>query len=46
MKGTAFDGHLVAAPPLIAERTESGIASFNAQEKSTIRIEIAFVTFL
>ena len=30
----------------IAERTEIGMASFNAQEKSTIRIESAFVAFL
>ena len=27
----------------IAERTDNGIASFNAQEKSTIRIDSAFV---
>ena len=30
----------------IAERTEIGIASFKAQEKSTIRIDSAFVVFL
>ena len=31
---------------LIAESTDIGIASFKAQEKSTIKIESAFVTFL
>ena len=30
----------------IADNTEIGIASFNAQEKSTIRTAIAFVAFL
>ena len=29
----------------IADNTEIGIASFNAQEKSTIRTDSAFVTF-
>ena len=31
---------------IIAESTEIGIASFRAQEKSTISIDSAFVTFL
>ena len=31
---------------LIADKTDIGIASFNAHEKSTIKIDSAFVAFL
>ena len=42
-KLAALDRNVMLACSCIADRTASGIASFSAQEKSTIRIDSAFV---